>query len=71
MIKLHYDWQYEYLRPSEKEIIDRYNAKWHGDLVPAAPAPAAAPAAATAPAPALVHQHLPPRRWPRPRQFSH
>ena len=49
MVKLHYDWQYDFLRPTEKELVPRYNEKWHGALVPAAHVGVATPAPAPAP----------------------
>ena len=54
MVKLHYDWQYDFLRPTEKELVPRYNEKWHGALVPAAHVGVATPAPAPAPVPAPV-----------------
>ena len=50
MVKLHYNWKYEFLRPTVKEIIARYNKKFrptvHTKLVAAASAAAAAAMAA-------------------------
>ena len=33
MGRLHYNWQYEFLRPSVQEIVKRYNQKHHPELV--------------------------------------
>ena len=27
-VKLHYGWRYEFIRPSVKEVVKRYNEKW-------------------------------------------
>lgn len=32
MVRLHYAWKYPFLRPPNKEIVDRYNKKHHGAL---------------------------------------
>ena len=52
MVKLHYNWKYEFLRLTIKEIIERYNQKFrptvHAKLVAAAARTAAAAAAAAA-----------------------
>ena len=52
MVKLHYNWKYEFLRPSIKQVVDRYNLKWPrgkaGNQVAAAAAKTAAAAAAAA-----------------------
>ena len=61
LIKLHYNWKYSFLHPTDEEIIERYDHKFRPTVVakraaaaakrPAAP-DAAPPAAAPAPAPA-------------------
>jgi hypothetical protein len=55
MVKLHYNWKYEFLRPSIEEIVKRYKLKFHSvhAAFAAAPTPAAAPAPA-APATAVA-----------------
>ena len=49
MVKLHYNWKYPFVRPTTKQIIERYNQKFrptvYAKLVAAAAA-AAAPAQA-------------------------
>ena len=53
MIKLHYNWKYNFLRPSMEEIVKRYNEKFRPTKAAAASTSTAAPAmAAPAPAPA-------------------
>ena len=44
VVKCHYNWKYPFLRPSVKQVINRYNTKFHG--VRGAFAVAAAEAAA-------------------------
>lgn len=32
MVRLHYNYKYPFLRPSNKEVVDKYNAKHHPNL---------------------------------------
>ena len=55
MAKLHYNWKYKFLHPTEREIIARYNAKFRPSVVARMQqATAAATAAATATATATA-----------------
>jgi hypothetical protein len=31
--RLHYNWKYEFLRPTVKAVVDRYNRQHHPDLI--------------------------------------
>jgi hypothetical protein len=54
--KLHYDWKYDFLHPTSKQVVDRYNKRFrptvHSRLVAAAAASSSAASSSTAPAPA-------------------
>ena len=45
MTKLHYNWKYPFLRPTEKAVVVRYKQKFQAGSSTAAPAPAPAAAA--------------------------
>ena len=45
MVKLHYNWKYSFLRPSLKEVEDRYLVKWPRGKTAATAASVAARAA--------------------------
>ena len=47
MIKLHYNWKYEFVRPTLKEVVDRYHEKFKANTMFVAEASAAAPASAS------------------------
>ena len=51
---LHYNWKYEFLRPSIEEIVKRYKLKFHSVHAAFAAAPAPAAPAPAAPAPAAA-----------------
>ena len=53
VVKLHYNWNYSFLRPSKAKIIERYNRKFRPTIVArhAAAATAATAVAAAAAAP--------------------
>ena len=67
LIKLHYNWRYSFLQPSNQEIIDRYNIKFRPTFVARRAATASAAAAtASAAAAAIAAQPcpLPPQPLP-------
>ena len=41
MLKLHYNWKYAFLRPTEEEVIACYKLKWPGAFTVAAKVSAA------------------------------
>ena len=47
MVKLHYNWKYEFVRPTLKEVVDRYHEKFKANTMFVAEASAAAPASAS------------------------
>jgi len=47
MIKLHYNWKYEFVRPTLEEVVDRYHEKFKANTMFVAEASAAAPASAS------------------------
>ena len=50
MVKLHYNWKYQFLRPTVKEIIMRYNKKFHPTVHAKLVAAATSSSAASSPA---------------------
>ena len=47
MVKLHYNWKYEFVRPTLEEVVDRYHEKFKANTMFVAEASAAAPASAS------------------------
>ena len=47
MVKLHYNWKYEFVRPTLEEVVDRYHEKFKANPMFVTEASAAAPASAS------------------------